>query len=82
MQTVGSNSLPPGSAEASRIWVWLLLPWAPQREGQADRFSFCEAGLGVRDVNADGPSLPWMHPRAGKVLSERECCYFETPGCL
>lgn len=50
--------------------------------GRQTSLAFVKLDLGARDVNADGPSHPWMHPGAGKILSERECCYFVNPGCL
>lgn len=48
--------------------------------GRQTGLAFVKLDLGARDVNADSPSLPWMHPRAGTILSENECCYFETLG--
>lgn len=50
--------------------------------GRQTSLAFVKLDLGARDVNADCPSLPRMHPGAGKTLSERECCYYVNPGCL
>ena len=36
--------------------------------GRQTGLAFVKLDLGARDVNADGPSFPWMHPGAGKVL--------------
>ncbi|KAM5268787.1 metalloprotease TIKI2 isoform 1-T1 [Hipposideros larvatus] len=49
----------------------LASPTVGTSEGGAGRQTFVKLDLGARDVNADGPSLPWMHTRVGKILSER-----------
>ena len=63
--TVALNWLAPGSVESSSVPVWLLPPWGPQRERQADRLSFCETGLGALqdqvDMRCQGlvSTVPW-----------------------
>lgn len=47
--------------------------------GRQTSLAFVKLDLGARDVNADGPSLPWMHPRAGKILFGKRMLLFCKP---
>lgn len=39
--------------------------------GRQTGLAFVKLDWGARDVNADDPSLPWMHPRVGRYFRKR-----------
>lgn len=78
VETMALNWLTLSSVEASRVWVRLLPPRGPQRKGQADRLSFCEAGFGSQRCECRRAFPPWMHPGEGRASQKGNAAISKT----
>lgn len=67
-QTVALNWLAPRPAKPPVSGFGFSHHGDLRERGRQTGLAFVKLDLGARDVNADDPSLPWMHPKVGRYF--------------